>query len=233
MSMLRILTAAAAAIMIFSATPASAQFFFQSRDLSGPRVVGDEPGIGQALPGATPAELRAEMVWTLRAAMNVAALQCEFEPTLLTRTNYNAMLKDHKAELAASLDTLLAYFVRTNGKNKRQGQLALDHFSTVIYSSFSTVSAQYIFCQTMSSIGRDVIYAPRGAMGDVALDRMRELHNSLVPWGEQRFPSRIFVGPPRLPRFDENCWTKKDLWNTKRCGLPYPAPGARTSLAQR
>src|SRR3546814_6071052 len=79
MSMLRILTAAAAAIMIFSATPASAQFFFTSRDLSGPRVVGDEPGIGQALPGATPAELRAEMVWTLRAAMNVAALQCEFE----------------------------------------------------------------------------------------------------------------------------------------------------------
>src|SRR3546814_4087726 len=69
------------------------------------------------------------MVWTLRAAMNVAALQCEFEPTLLTRTNYNAMLKDHKAELAASIDTLLAYFVRTNGKNKRQGQSALDHFS--------------------------------------------------------------------------------------------------------
>src|SRR3546814_1768082 len=77
------------------------------------------------------------MVWTLRAAMNVAALQCEFEPTLLTRTNYNAMLKDHKAELAASIDTLLAYFVRTNGKNKRQGHSALDHFSTVIYSSRS------------------------------------------------------------------------------------------------
>src|SRR3546814_18053655 len=93
MSMLRILTAAAAAIMIFSATPASAQFFFTSRDLSGPRVVGDEPGIGQALPGATPAELRAEMVWTLRAAMNVAAPQFGFEPTLLTRTTYNAMLE--------------------------------------------------------------------------------------------------------------------------------------------
>src|SRR3546814_10704149 len=76
------------------------------------------------------------------------------------------MLKGHKAELAASIDTLLAYFVRTNGKNKRQGQSALDHFSTVIYSSLSTVSAQYIFCQTMSSIGRDVIYAPRGAMGE-------------------------------------------------------------------
>src|SRR3546814_19398073 len=83
--------------------------------------------------------------------MNGAALQCEFEPTLLTRTNYNAMLKDHKAELAASIDTLLAYFVRTNGKNKSQGQSALDHFSTVIYSSLPTVPAQYIFCKTTRS----------------------------------------------------------------------------------
>lgn len=233
MSVFRILAAATAAITFFSAVPASAQFFFKSRDLSGPRVTGAEPGIGQALPGATPAELRAEMVWTLRAALNVAALQCEFEPTLLTRPNYNAMLKDHKEELAASLDTLLAYFIRTNDKKKREGQAALDHFSTVIYSSFSTVSAQYTFCQTMSSIGRDVLYAPRGAMGEVALNRMRELHNSLIPWGEQRFPSRIFVGPPLLPRFDENCWTKKDLWDTKRCGAPYPAPGGTTALAQR
>src|SRR3546814_18844916 len=103
MSMLRILTAAAAAIMIFSATPASAQFFFTSRDLSGPRVVGDEPGIGKALPGATPAELRADMVWTLRAAMNVAALQSEFETKMLTRTHYHAMLKEHKDELAGTI----------------------------------------------------------------------------------------------------------------------------------
>src|SRR3546814_17001042 len=122
MSMLRILTAAAAAIMIFSATPASAQFFFTSRDLSGPRVVGDEPGIGQALPGATPAELRAELVWTLRAAMNVAALQCEFEPTLLTRTNYNALLQEHKAELGGYTDTLPSFCVRPHGTHKPRGK---------------------------------------------------------------------------------------------------------------
>ena len=229
----RILAATAAMAIAFAATPASAQFFFKSRDLSGARVVGNEPGIGQPLPGATPAELRAGIVWTLRAAMNVAALQCEFEPTLLTRPNYNAMLKDHKEELAAALDTLRDYFIRVNGKKRREGQLALDHFSTVIYSSFSTVSAQYTFCQTMSSIGRDVLYAPRGGLGDVALDRMRELHNSLVPWGEQRFPSRIWVGPPLLPRFDETCWDDGE-WEAKHCGRPYPAaPGTTTAVAQR
>jgi hypothetical protein len=232
MSVLRILAAAAAAITVFAATPASAQFFFKSRDLSGPPVVGNEPGIGQPMPGATPAELRAGMVWTLRAAMNVAALQCEFEPTLLTRPNYNAMLGDHKEELAAAINTLRDYFTRVNGKNKREGQAALDHFSTILYSSFSTVSAQRTFCQTMSSIGRDVLYAPRGGLGHVALARMRELHNSLTPWGEQRFPSRIWVGPPVLPRFDEACWDDGE-WEAERCGLAYPAPPGATAVAQR
>jgi hypothetical protein len=233
MSVLRILAAAAAAITIFfAATPASAQFFFQSRDLSGAPVVGNEPGIGQPMPGATPAELRAGLVWTLRAAMNVAALQCEFEPTLLTRPNYNAMLGDHKEELAAAINTLRDYFTRVNGKNKREGQAALDHFSTILYSSFSTVSAQRIFCQTMSSIGRDVLYAPRGGLGDIAAARMRELHNSLTPWGEQRFSSRIWVGPPALPRFDEACWDDEE-WDFDRCGRPYPLPQGATTVAQK
>jgi hypothetical protein len=232
MSVLRILAAAAAAITVFGATPASAQFFFKSRDLSGARVIGNEPGIAQPMPGATPAELRAGMVWTLRAALNVAALQCEFEPTLLTRPNYNAMLKDHKEELATAIDTLRDYFARVNGKNKREGQAALDHFSTVLYSTFSTVSAQRTFCQTMSSIGRDVLYAPRGHLGDVALERMRELHNSLVPWGEQRFPARIWVGPPLLPRFDDACWDDEE-WDAERCGRAYPAPSSAAALAQR
>ena len=31
------------------------------------------------------------MVWNLRAALNVAALQCQFGPTLLTLPNYNAI----------------------------------------------------------------------------------------------------------------------------------------------
>src|SRR3546814_16259585 len=70
-------------------------------------------------------------------------------------------------------------------------------------------------------------------MGEVALDRMRELQNSLVPWGEQRFPSRILVGPPRLPRFAKECWNKKVPWDTASSGLAYPAPCHTTSLAMR
>lgn len=207
----------AVAAGLLAATPAAAQFFFKAKDLRGERVNGDEPGIGQPLPGATPAELRAGVVWNMRAALNIAALQCQFEPSLLTVQNYNAILADHRQELAQSFDTLTKYFARL-AKTKKEGQMALDQFGTRTYSGFATVAAQYGFCSTSSKIGRDALYAPRGGFGEVALSRMRELRNSLTPWGEQQFP-RAHVLPATLPRFDKACW-KKDDFDAKRCGEP-------------
>ncbi|WP_375249093.1 hypothetical protein [Sphingomonas sp.] len=200
-----------------SATPATAQFFFKSKDLTGTPVIGDETGIGQPLPGATPAELRAGVTWNMRAALNVAALQCQFEPTLLTVPTYNAILTDHKQELASSFDTLTKYFART-AKTKKEGQSALDQFGTRTYAGFATVAAQFGFCTTAARIGRDALYAPRGAFGDIALTRMRELRNSLTPWGEQQFP-RLQIFPATLPRWEKECWKKTDF-DTRKCGEP-------------
>src|SRR3546814_10219941 len=45
-------------------------------------VEGNEPNLGFALPGATQSEYRAALLWSMRAGLNVAALQCQFEPTL-------------------------------------------------------------------------------------------------------------------------------------------------------
>ncbi|MEH3037934.1 MAG: hypothetical protein PGN23_15830 [Sphingomonas adhaesiva] len=213
----RVASVLLAGAMTVAAMPASAQFFFKSKDLSGEPVTGTEAGIGQPLPGATPAELRAGVAWNMRAALNVAALQCQFEPTLLTVNNYNAILTDHKAELAASFDTLTKYFARL-AKTKKEGQAALDQFGTRTYSGFATVAAQYGFCTTAARIGREALYAPRGSFGDLALGRMRELRNSLTPWGEQQFPGSQ-VMPAALPRFDKACW-KKDEFDTRRCGEP-------------
>jgi hypothetical protein len=219
--------------MLASATPASAQFFMRSRDVSGDPVRGDEPGIVQPLPDATEAERRAGLVWTMRAALNVAALQCDFEPTLLTVANYNAVLKDHKAELQGSWDTLSKYFVRVNGKNKAKGQDALDHFQTQTYSSFSTVGAQFNFCQTADQIGRVAVFVPRGEFANVAVQRMRELRNSLTPSGEQMFQRTYFAAlPMQLPRFDPVCWNKKGDWVIKKCGNPAWPP-AGTGMASR
>ncbi|UYY78980.1 hypothetical protein [Sphingomonas sp. R1] len=202
--------------------PASAQFFFKPVDLSGPPVTGTEPGIiGPGLPGATPVELRAALLWNLRAALNVAALQCQFEPTLLTLDHYNALLEDHEVELKNSYDTLEKYFTKV-AKTKKAGQTELDRFGTRVYSSFSTVSGQLSFCQTAASIGQDAVFAPRGKLADVAVARMGELRASLKAWGEQYFRTRrvAFVWPvlrPLPPFGDDKCWRKGE-YDARKCG---------------
>jgi hypothetical protein len=216
--------ALAAFVSVAAATPANAQFWFKPKDLSGPRVTGEEPGVlGQALPSATRDELEAAMVWNLRAALNVAALQCQFEPTLLTLRNYNALLKDHEGELAASFATLGKYFRRVN-KTPKEGQTALDQYGTRVYSGYSTVSAQRIFCQTADAVGEDAIHAPRGQLHEVAATRLQQLRNSLTSWGEQQFPYggwsyTLASYQPRLPDFaNAQCW-RKDEWQVRRCGM--------------
>lgn len=213
---LAVLAGAVAATV--AAVPASAQFFFQPPMLRGTVVTGEEPGIiAQALPGATPAELKAALSWNMRAALNVAALQCDFAPTLLTVDNYNQLVKDHEAELKTSYDTLTKYFMRT-AKTKKAGQTALDQYGTRVYSSFSTVGAQLTFCQTAGEISHDAVFTPRGSFHTLASERLREMRNSLVLSGEQRFPWGINPRVIRLPRMDDVCW-KKGEWQRKKCGV--------------
>lgn len=217
------------------AAPASAQFFLQPYKFPSKPVQGDEPGIGQPLPGATPAELRAGLLWNMRAALNVAALQCQFEPMLTTVTNYNAMLKDHEGELDNAFDTLAAYFKRKS-KTVKEGQNALDQYGTRTYSSFAAVAAQYNFCQTAGSISHQAVFTPRGHLGEVAVERMHELRGSLTPYGEQRFPR--YIGREQrftisMPRLDALCWNKKAEWVAKKCGAQNWPPAGGTNIAAR
>ena len=55
MRMMRFAGWFAGAAALMATAPATAQFFMKAKDLRGPRIVGDEPGIGQPMPGATPA----------------------------------------------------------------------------------------------------------------------------------------------------------------------------------
>jgi hypothetical protein len=229
----RILLMAAGAAALFGAAPASAQFFIKPANLAGERVTGAEAGmVGQDLPGATPEEYRAALVWNLRAALNVAALQCQFEPTLLTLPNYNAIIRDHGAELRNSYLALEKYFIRTKGANKKAGQTALDQFGTRVYAGFSTVSGQLSFCQTAASVSNQAVFARRGQFGDVAQLRMREMRASLAAWGEQAFPrnvNRRLSNLERVPPFgDENCWNK-GAYVVKKCGPLPPGWGTLTT----
>src|SRR3546814_2472409 len=88
------------------------------------------------------------------------------------------MIAHHDDELANAFSTLTSYFKRVEGK---RGQNALDQYGTRIYLGYSTVSAQYNFCETAASIGRDAIFQPRGTLYQLAQKRIGELRNALVP----------------------------------------------------
>lgn len=207
-----------AAIFAASAYPASAQLFWKPADLTSPPITGAEPNIGVSMPGATPAELQAGLVWQLRSALNVAALQCDFEPTLLTTGNYNAMLAQHKSELAGSFKTVGDYFIRTAGRPA--GQKLFDQYGTRTYSTFSTVKAQLTYCQVAGSVGRDAIFAPRGQLHTVAANRLGELKRALVPAGEQYFTNPLHGYVATLPPLSKQCWKNGKIH--KRCAKDWP-----------
>lgn len=202
------------------AAPASAQLYWESPNFQGAPVTGTEPGVIIALPGATPAELNAEIVWTMRAGLNFAALQCQFAPSLMTVSNYNELLKHHSKELAADYKLLQGYFKRSARKGTSQAAInaAFDSFNTRTYSSFSSVFAQIGFCQTASRIGTTALMTPKGSLQVVAHNRLQELRNSLKPAADRLYaspPYVQFVGA-NVPAFGPECFDRKGQIK-KRC----------------
>lgn len=143
----------------------------------------------------TPAEARAHAVWTLRAALNVAALQCQYSRFLRTVDQYNQMLKMHGAELALAQDTMTRHFTRTM---KNGGLAAFDRYNTRSYNSFSTLDAQYNFCWHAGQAGQELRMAPVGQMAAVA-----EIHIPLLRGALRQVPLAAGLNVPvvTVPRF--------------------------------
>ncbi|QGP79970.1 hypothetical protein [Sphingobium sp. CAP-1] len=208
------------------AQPAAAQFFWTPPDFSAPPLTDAAAATALGLPDATPTEIRAGLAWNLRAALNVAALQCDFERTLLTTSNYNAMIAHHDAELDAAQATLLAYFQRTAGKGK-VGQSASDMYNTRIYSSYSTVQAQKGFCQAAAEVGREAIFADRGSLHEVGRKGLGSIKKATIVAGEQFYGTPGYDYVVAMPSFDPKCWKKGVLlpachqaWNDKTGAKP-------------
>ncbi|MCP1471599.1 hypothetical protein J3E64_003310 [Sphingobium sp. OAS761] len=206
-SLRRLALICAAGILPLTTQPAAAQFYWSPPDMSAAPLTDADAATALGLPGANAAEIKAGLAWNLRAALNVAALQCQFEPTLLTVGNYNAMIAHHDAELDAAQATLLGYFQRTAGKG-RAGQSAADMYNTRIYSGYSTVQAQRGFCQVAGQVGRDAIFADRGTLNDVARKGLGSIRKSLVAAGEQAYGVPGDDYAIALPSFDPKCWKK-------------------------
>lgn len=211
----RLAAAALAAITLVQAVPASAAYLYWVKpSFAGEPVRGDEPGIGVTIPKATPKELQAHLLWNMRAGLNVAALQCQFSPSLMTVRNYNDILRHHAVELDNAHDTMSAYFKRTGGKT---WQTQFDQYTTKTYNGFSTLHAQFGFCETAANIGRDAIGRRKGDLHLTAETRMREFRNSLVPMGDGLFASYNTIGPRQLVNLAPQCWDKKGRYDARKC----------------
>lgn len=161
--------------------PAQAYLYWSKPTKAGAVATGDDLTLVLPLKGATAKELDANMVWTMRAGLNVAALQCQFAPSLRTVDNYNNMLHQHGVELAATYATLNAYFKRTVPK---VAATAMDQYTTRTYNSFSTLNAQLSFCEVAAAIGREAMERPKGQLAAIAAERLREFRSSLKPVGD-------------------------------------------------
>lgn len=134
-----------------------------------------------AMRDMTPTEERAHQVWSLRAALNVAALQCQFSPFLRTVKNYNQLLPYHAGEFASALKTLNNHFTRHDGPNARTVRQVFDQYTTRTYNSFSTLEAQLGFCGKASDISWEALKTSRGSFGELAAARLPEIRSSLIP----------------------------------------------------
>ncbi|MEA3066412.1 MAG: hypothetical protein QOJ27_2873 [Sphingomonadales bacterium] len=209
-------SAAVVAAALAMAAPAPAQLYISTPDLRAAAIEPGDPLVGLPLPGATAAEQRANLIWNLRAGLNVAALQCQFSDYLRAVPNYNGLLAHHSVELAAAYTTLNNYYKRTLGA---KGQKAFDDYSTITYNNWSTLQAQMIFCQTATNITKSALATPKGQLLQLAQARMRELRNALVPAYDPRPAYR-----PYLIRLREislapgpECYSKKGVLR-RACG---------------
>ncbi|MEA3009562.1 MAG: hypothetical protein QOJ91_1254 [Sphingomonadales bacterium] len=207
--------AAAIVAASLAAVPASAQLFLSQPDLRASPIDPSEPLVGLPIPGATAAEYRANLLWNLRAGLNVAALQCQFSDYLRAVPNYNGLLAHHSVELSEAYATLNNYYKRTLGA---KGQKALDDYSTMTYNNWSSAQAQQIFCQTATNITKTALATPKGQLITVAVARMRELRNALVPAYDPRPAYRPYlIRFKDLPPLAAECYNKKGLLR-RLCG---------------
>jgi hypothetical protein len=152
------------------------------------------------LASANPAEARFNAVWSLRAALNVAALQCQFSPFLATVRNYNDFLRHHSDELAGSIRGVTAYYRRTGGAASAQRNF--DSYTTRTYQSYSTYDAQRAFCEQAGLAGRQALRVRKGALGSAAEDIVRKLRISLIASeaaDPMTFVDRNWVDVPQMP----------------------------------
>ena len=133
-----------------------------------------------------PRDQQADQLWRLRAALNVAALQCQFSPFLGSVSLYNNILRQHDGELQKAYQRLTGQYKRT-----RQGLSNFDRYNTRTYNGFATFDAQEQFCDTAAQIARDALRQPLGQFSSFAPSALARLQASLTPAAVSAWRPRV------------------------------------------
>jgi hypothetical protein len=120
----------------------------------------------------TAAETTAEALWKMRAALNVAALQCQYDPALKVVDNYNLFIKLHKEELESARTAMEGSFRRHYGK-AWAGQF--DRYNTRTYNSFSATGVQVAYCNKMGEVGSKSLAMAPGTLSPYAVTTVPEI----------------------------------------------------------
>lgn len=115
-----------------------------------------------------------EMLWHLRAALNVAALACQGAAHSGVASQYNIMLERHKDALAAAYRAEEARFRQQYGSG---WQSAFDQHQTRLYNNFADPRATAGLCEQASGVVMQVngiSSAELGAIAATALARIEQ-----------------------------------------------------------
>ncbi|MGI4878259.1 MAG: hypothetical protein ACRYG4_12335 [Janthinobacterium lividum] len=148
------------------------------------------------LRATTPAEEQANAVWSVRAALNIAALQCQFSGFLATVRNYNDVLRQHSDELDRARATMVAHFRRYDGA---QAQNSFDRYTTQTYNSYSTLDAQYSFCERAAVAGRAALTLRKGELGKRAAELRDDVRAGLTPVSHKALLTPVQLDGEQLP----------------------------------
>lgn len=100
-----------------------------------------------------------EAIWDMRAALNVAALQCQSDMMLALPDRYNTFLRLHEQELKRVYTSLVS---------KRGGQAKFDRINTQTYNRFATIKQKVAFCNKAADISIEAMNAAPDQLQTVA-----------------------------------------------------------------
>lgn len=146
----------------------------------------------------TAAEADANAIWSVRAALNIAALQCQYSTYLATVRNYNDVLRQHADELDRARVTMIAHFKRYDGT---QAQNSFDRYTTQTYNSFSTLDAQTAFCEAAAQSGRTALTLRKGELAQHAGELRDSLRAALTPVAPHDLLTPVVIETEPVPSF--------------------------------